>query len=691
MSTPHHPHLLEAILLASALFMISSVTKYFLVRLFRSTVIVVNDEEVYPEYDLLQFVSVIQYGITAVFMLRLGGENKPNTTSIKSLLAITACSLFPMYLGSITYKYLDQHVIMAADKSLIIPLVIVGALAFRKTYRWESLVAAGCIAVGAAHIFVQFYSRPPAFNEINPGPPKTHLGQAFGYVLLVFGLIVQAFGCNMQENLLKSGHADINQFLFSYSLLMFLSMGSYMGIVTPQDIFQSIDFFAKTPLAIAFAFGFAVCGILKQMVIFTIIERVGAFLAVSVTASNNLIQKALSALRRRQFSPFGNESTLLIVLVVAVGFVMEGVAIWKDSKEEHESTHLTNNVNAEQEKLLPTSLLYRSKPKQSLTNQLAFRRSCLITFVAALIYCPLQLSVPKQNFPKPFHSFVESFPASVSEIQLTATGTAQSFLSLTTNVSATDITVTTLYSSTKKQDLKAFNVYTVVSNNVMKITSLFASVDINPEPSSHLHLSNTFAYIEVSFPPEHSLDTVSVHGDVAVLKVSESAPEIKGIGMDIREGGADFASDKAFENIRIRVMDRGLVFIDNTLTVTESVEFELAKDSRTEFSTVYARNGIGSAVKIEAPYVRAAVGSGEISAEIDVGKDGILDLELGEGTLKVEVVGGFQGSFKSELDASFENGVEGESRHESGTVGVKGGRGLVKTHVGKGSLDLKFV
>ncbi|KAJ3037249.1 hypothetical protein HDU99_010420, partial [Rhizoclosmatium hyalinum] len=104
--------------------------------------------------------------------------------------------------------------------------------------------------------------------------------------------------------------------------------------------------------------------------------------------------------------------------------------------------------------------------------------------------------------------------------------------------------------------------------------------------------------------------------------------------------------------------------------------------------TVYARNGISSAVKIEAPHVRAAVGSGEISAEIDVGKEGVLDLELGKGTLKVEVVGGFQGSFKSELDSSFENGVEAESRHESGIVGVKGGRGLVKAHVGKGSLDL---
>ncbi|XP_023015703.1 adenosine 3'-phospho 5'-phosphosulfate transporter 2 isoform X1 [Leptinotarsa decemlineata] len=228
------------------------------------------------------FLTLVQFGLYSIFGLvetrirRIGSRKIPIQTYL--LLALLTLGTMGFSNASLGYLNYPTQVIFKCCK--LIPVLAGGILIQGKQYGPLDFMAAVLMCVGLTTFILADSHVQPSFNTK-------------GVIMISVALLCDAIIGNVQEKSMKSyGAANAEVVLYSYSLgFVYI----FCVMVISGDFAEGLHFFSQDPKrSYGYTFIFSLTGYLGIQIVLTLVRRVGAFAAVTVTTCRKAVTIVIS-------------------------------------------------------------------------------------------------------------------------------------------------------------------------------------------------------------------------------------------------------------------------------------------------------------------------------------------------------------------------------------------------------------
>lgn len=208
----------------------------------------------------------------------------PNKQVFKKYLLVAGCQSLSSPFAYASLKYVDYLTMLLAKSCKLVPVMIVGALVYRRTYPFYKYVVVGLITAG-----VSLFSVGNMRSKTN----QAREGQAYGLALLGVNLFLDGLYNTTQDEMFRTFKMITGQHMMVVMNLLTAIITTGLFIVSSQPS-ELVWFLRHHPIVMRDVFLFGLCGAIGQLFIFVTLAEFGSLTLVSTTVTRKMASMLLS-------------------------------------------------------------------------------------------------------------------------------------------------------------------------------------------------------------------------------------------------------------------------------------------------------------------------------------------------------------------------------------------------------------
>jgi len=227
------------------------------------------------------FLLFIQCVINAAFAylaLALSGVKSP-TVPAKKFIPVAATYIAAMFCSNAALQYVDYPTQVLSKASKPIPVMVLGALVYRKYYPFRKWLSIFLISAGIA----VFMFKQPKSHSVASGESDDDLYALAGYAFLVGSLIFDGLTGPAQEHLQTTYHPN-----FLYVMLhtnLWASVYMFVGVLITGQTAEALAFCSKHPEMVGYILLFGATSAMGQFFIYFTLHGFGSLVLTTVTTT----------------------------------------------------------------------------------------------------------------------------------------------------------------------------------------------------------------------------------------------------------------------------------------------------------------------------------------------------------------------------------------------------------------------
>ena len=253
------------------------------------------------------------------------------TTILPPLLLVSLTSVLASPFGYASLAHVDYLTFVLAKSCKLLPVMGLHVTLFRKRYPLSKYAVVVAVTAGVA-IFTLYH--PPKAHSSKFKAPTT--SSTYGLILLAINLLFDGLTNTVQDHIFENsrryGTMKGPQMMVALNFISTLLNASYLILLplvpksllpavassSTDELSSAIAFLQRHPSVFYDALGFAACGAVGQVFIFTALERFSSLMLTTVTVTRKMFTMLIS------IAWFGKHLTHM--QMVGVGLVFGGIA-----------------------------------------------------------------------------------------------------------------------------------------------------------------------------------------------------------------------------------------------------------------------------------------------------------------------------------------------------------------------------